>query len=90
MWVELEEPTHISEIRYLPRNDGNYIEENDTYQLYYWDNKKWHFLAENQGTRDGILWFDKVPSNALYLLRDITKGRQERIFTYVNGEQIWW
>lgn len=88
--VELNEPTHISEIRYLPRNDGNYIEEGDTYQLYFWNNGDWNLLAEKQGTRDGILWFDKVPSDGLYWLRDTTKGRQERIFTYEKGEQIWW
>lgn len=88
--VELEEPTHIAEIRYLPRNDGNYIEEGDTYQLYFWNNKEWKLLSEKVGTREGILWFDKVPTNGLYLLRDITKGKQERIFTYENGEQVWW
>ena len=88
--VELDEPTHISEIRFLPRNDGNYIEEGDNYQLYYWNQGDWQLLGEKTGTRDGILWFDKVPTNALYLLRDTTKGKQERIFTYENGEQIWW
>lgn len=88
--VELEEPTHISEIRYLPRNDGNYINEGDTYQLYYWDKDDWKLLSEKVGNREGILWFDKVPTGALFLLRDITKGKQERIFTYENGEQIWW
>lgn len=88
--VELEKPVHISEVRFLPRNDGNYIEEGDNYQLFYWSKGEWKMIAEKTGTRDGILWFDKVPKNALYLLKDITKGTQERIFTYENGEQIWW
>lgn len=88
--VELEEPTHISEIRYIPRNDGNYIAEGDKYQLYFWDKDDWHLLAEKIGNRDGVLWFDKVPKDGLYVLRDISNGKQERIFTYENGEQIWW
>ena len=88
--VELEEPTHISEIRYIPRNDGNYIAEGDKYQLYFWDKDDWHLLAEKIGNRDGVLWFDKVPKDGLYVLRDISNGKQERIFTYENGEQVWW
>lgn len=88
--VELEAPTHISEIRYIPRNDGNYIAEGDKYQLYFWDKDDWHLLAEKIGNRDGVLWFDKVPKDGLYVLRDISNGKQERIFTYENGEQIWW
>lgn len=88
--VELEEPTHISEIRYLPRNDGNYIAEGDKYQLYFWDKDDWHLLDEKIGTRDGVLWFDNVPKDGLYLLRDISNGKQERIFTYENEEQVWW
>ena len=23
-------------------------------------------------------------------VRDLTKGQEERIFTYENGEQVWW
>ena len=88
--VEFEEPVHLSEIRFIPRNDGNYICEGDTYQLYYWDNDDWQMAGEQKGNREGVLWFDKVPSKALFLLRDITQGKQERIFTYENGEQIWW
>ena len=88
--VEFEEPVHLSEIRFIPRNDGNYICEGDTYQLYCWDKNDWRMIAEKRGNREGVLWFDKVPSDALFLLRDVTQGKQERIFTYENGEQIWW
>jgi hypothetical protein len=31
-----------------------------------------------------------VPENALLVLRDLSKGKQERIFTYGNGKQKWW
>ena len=34
--------------------------------------------------------YDNVPGNALLLLRNHTKGKEERIFTYENDEQIWW
>lgn len=91
-WAALgfEQPQSISEIRYLPRNDGNFIEESDLYALYYWDYNGWKLVEEKQGNREGILNFDKVPTGSLLLLRDLSKGSQERIFTYSNGKQIWW
>lgn len=33
---------------------------------------------------------DSCPSNALFRLRNLTRGKEERIFTYDNGEQVWW
>jgi len=33
---------------------------------------------------------NNVPSEALYLLHNKTKGTDERIFTYEKGEQVWW
>lgn len=36
------------------------------------------------------IFFKDVPKGALYLLRDLTKGKDERIFTYENGVQVWW
>lgn len=88
--MEFEQPSSVAEVRYLPRNDGNHIEEGDTYQLYYWANDDWQLLCEQKGNREGVLMFDKVPSNALLLLHDATKGSQERVFTCEGGEQVWW
>jgi hypothetical protein len=31
-----------------------------------------------------------MPTNALFWLRDLTKGKEERPFTYENGQQVWW
>jgi len=36
------------------------------------------------------LVYDNVPANALLLLHNHTKGKEERIFTYEGGRQIWW
>ena len=36
------------------------------------------------------LSFANVPENALLLLHNKSRGREERIFTYENGQQIWW
>ncbi|MBE6291785.1 MAG: transglutaminase domain-containing protein [Bacteroidales bacterium] len=88
--VEFEEPQHISEVRFLPRNDDNFIREGEQYELYYWDGRRFASIARMEGNREGVLYVDNVPANALLLLRNHTKGKEERIFTYENGEQVWW
>jgi hypothetical protein len=89
-WVGMQytKPVSIGKIRFVPRNDGNFVEIGDTYELTYWDNA-WIKLGTQRATDDSVV-FDQVPSNALYLLHNITKGTEERIFTYEDGKQIWW
>jgi len=31
-----------------------------------------------------------VSANGLYILHNLTRGKEERIFTYEHGKQIWW
>ena len=31
-----------------------------------------------------------MPRGALYWLRDLSKGKEERIFSYEDGKQVWW
>lgn len=88
--VEFEQPVHLSNIRFLPRNDDNFIREGENYQLFYWDGNEWSLIKEMEGNRDGVLHFDNVPDNALLLLHNTTKGKEERIFTYENKKQVWW
>jgi hypothetical protein len=90
-WVGLDfgKPMRISKIVYFPRNDGNCIEIGDEYELFYWSNHQWQSLGKKKA--DHVrLDYDNCPANALFLLRNHTKGKEERIFTYENGEQIWW
>ena len=91
-WVglQLPKPTIISLIKYIGRNDGNGIEIGDLYELYYWNNNGYWELILSQQATDNTLFVSDIPSNGLYILKDITKGVEERIFTYENGKQIWW
>ena len=91
-WVglELKKAMRISKIRYIGRNDGNCIETGDEYELCYWNSKSfWDDLGKKKAT-DNVLLFHKIPANGLYILKDLTKGKEERIFTYEEGKQIWW
>jgi hypothetical protein len=47
-------------------------------------------IIRTKKTDNVMLDYDNCPTNALFLLHDLTKGREERIFTYENGEQVWW
>lgn len=88
--VEFEEPAAPAVVRYLPRNDDNFIREGETYQLFYWDSEGWKLIKTLKGNREGVLRIDEVPRGALLWLRNRTKGNEERIFTYEDGKQVWW
>ena len=90
-WVGMDfgEPVRVAAIEFTGRGDGNAIERGDLYELFYFKDGAWRSLGQKTG--EGVtVTFDNVPENALLLLRDRTKGKDERIFTYENGEQIWW
>lgn len=88
--IELDHPTKLSYIQVFPRSDGNFIERGDHYSLYYWDNDGWSMIEEKDAPNMGELEFGNIPENALLLLCDDTKGKEERIFTLEKGKQIWW
>lgn len=90
-WVglQLSRPTAIAKFRYIGRNDGNCIEIGDHYILYFWNDGFWEVLGEKTAASNELI-FHNVPSGGLYILRDTTKGVEERIFTYENGKQVWW
>ena len=82
-------PVSVAKIRYLPRNDDNHVTAGHRYRLDYYDYDGPHAVGEQTATSDSVTFRD-VPSGALYVLHDLTKGREERIFTYENGNVRWW
>lgn len=90
LWVglDLSVPVQIDSIGFCPRTDDNDIAPGDEYELFYWDNE-WISLGRKTAVCR-MLTFDGVPSNALFWLRDLTKGREERPFIYEDERQIWY
>lgn len=90
-WVGLDfgKPVAIDKIIYTPRNDDNNISIGDLYELFYWEKDHWMSLGQ-QVADQHKLTYTNIPKDALLLLKDLTKGIEERIFTYENGKQIWW
>ncbi len=86
--INFDKTTTVSKIVIWPRNDENFICKGNRYELMYWD-EGWNSLGVKEGQGFSLL-FDNVPANALYWLKCLTEGKEERIFTYENGKQIWW
>ena len=59
------------------------------YQLLVYDRGKWLPLAVTKAKATELV-LENMPSDGLYLLKDLTKGIEERIFTYEDGQQLWW
>ena len=80
--------SRLTKISILPRNNLNVIERGHEYELFYYD-KGWKSLGRKK-TDNLYIEFDNVPVNAVMLLRNLTEGKQERIFTYENYYQLFW
>lgn len=90
LWVGMDfgRPVKIARLGFAPRNDDNAVNSTDVYELYYWDNN-WKSLGIKKAVAD-TLFYDNVPSGALLWLRDLTRGKEERPFTYEKSKQVWW
>ena len=86
--LDFGKPQKVTVIEYCLCNDGNFIEKGDRYELFYYD-MEWKSLG-SQTAETNYLVYDNVPKNALLWLRNHTKGKEERPFTYENNKQIWW
>jgi len=87
--LAFDRPVSIHKIKYLPRNDMNSIQPGDTYELYYWDNRQFVSLGKKTAS-DTLLVYSNVPKGAMLWLRDLSGGKEERIFTWENNQQQWW
>lgn len=90
-WVGMDfgHPVAMEKIIYTPRGDGNTIGIGDTYELFYWKDGRWVSLGRQVATTV-LLRFKDVPEDALYLLKNLSRGVEERIFLYKNGKQEFW
>ena len=54
-----------------------------------WKDDQWISLGRKYADRPSVT-FSNIPEGGLFLLKDITKGNDERIFTYEGDRQVWW
>ena len=85
--LDLGRKVRVDRIVYTPRNRDNYVRPNDVYELFYCD-QDWKSAGKIKATADSLVFRD-IPENTLLLLRNHTRGLDERIFIYENGTQLW-
>lgn len=86
--IDLKHNRNIKELEIIMRNDENRIKPGYRYELFYFDNN-WISLGEKIST-DDYIEYNNVPTNTIFLIKNLEEGTEERIFTYENGIQIWW
>ena len=58
------------------------------YELKYWKDS-WQEAGRLTAGKEPLT-FENVPVGSLYWLVEVDGSEEERIFTYENGEQVWW
>ena len=89
-WYGLDlgnKPSLIERVRFLPKNDANFIEPGHKYEMLYYDNR-WISLGMHIARCDSLVY--EIPANSLTLVRDLTAGKEERPFTYREHTPQWW
>lgn len=80
---------NVRKIMYMPSgNDDSMVRKGDLYELFCWEGKEW----KSRGCKEALSYELEflAPKGALLYLRNLTRGRYERVFEYKRGKQIWW
>lgn len=83
-------PCRITRIVYHPRSDDNGIVPGEIYELFCWQDGTWRSLGRQTGREDKTLKYEQAPAHALFRLHNCTRGKENRIFIYRNGKQIFY
>ena len=81
--------TMILQLQPTSENDKGRLSIGDQYILFYMGINGWKSLGMKKAKSDSIV-FDRIPKNAVYLLKNTSKEERSSIFTYENNKQVWW
>lgn len=80
----------LDHISYIRRGDGNAIVPEDTYRVSWWNGKGWttHCVLDAE---DVYVRINDIPADKLYFIEGLTRGVQNRIFTYAEDAErpVW-
>lgn len=87
--LNFDKPEKVRYFKIQARNDDNNVKPNDEYELLYWKNNGWKSLGRKVAN-DTVLYYNKIPSNAIYWLKNHTRGKEEHVFLLDSlGRQYW-
>lgn len=90
-WVGIDfgKPISVTSVGYTPRHDDNNVVPGSQYELLYYGEEGWVSLGRQTAT-DYFVEYDSIPENALLWLRNLSRGKEERIFTHNDEHITWW
>ena len=83
--MDFRKPVQVTRIRFVPRTANNMIVPSNSYLLLYYD-KEWKEFGIRYAT-EHYVDFDDVPNATLFWLRNLTEGKEELPFFYIDGKQ---
>lgn len=86
--IDFGKPVSVGKIVFTPRNRVNFIRKGDKYELFYAGKGGWISAGVTVADSDSLVY--NVPKGALLYLKNHSGGVDERIFEYVDGEQVFW
>lgn len=84
--LKLDQSRHIAKTVIIPRTTDNFVWPGQDYELYYLDGT-YGWKSAGRKTAKGHAVDFRAPSDAVYILRNHTKGREEQVFIYTHGMQ---
>jgi len=72
----------------LIESEQTKVSNGHCYELLYWKNRRWEPFQSATAISNKIQ-FNNVPSNTIYILKDLTKNTKCQIFRYEHENQIW-
>lgn len=86
--LDLGQKELIRKIVYVARNDDNFVNPGEEYELFYQNGSQgWVSLGRKRADKE-YLYYDNIPVGALLWLRNLTKGREEQTFFLKEGKQV--
>jgi hypothetical protein len=86
--LDLREKQKISEIRFCPRHEGDYIFASHEYELFYRSKTGWTSLGR-QVADSNILQY-RAPKGALMYLEDITSQKKGLLTFFISEQKTGW
>jgi hypothetical protein len=90
-WVAMDLRTRnkrkIQKINYVQRNNMNFVVQGNTYELLYLDNNNNWISCGKQEATSNFVYYKNIPKGALLLLKNLSTGKQERVFICEGNNQ---
>lgn len=85
--LHIDSPDDVAALFLLPRNDDNFVVPAQEYELLYFSGPEgWKSAGRRMSTGFSIDF--EAPKGAVLWLRNLTKGREEQIFIWHDGRQL--